>query len=200
MNSLRLHISVRIHLLLLATLLSKPTRNSRRVSPYQVSRVQLNTLITPWSSGVWRSTRLNAQKNRSSKRVPAGVQSGSGLLQNAFHKISSVCSWSGNLNVFSRVSTAVISTDSSHLDVATDHETLQPQRWGCDMSGTSSTSLCVAMARPAVASTLISRLGLSPPSPNPFALTLTPCCSRITPRSRIIETQQIPTAAALTAA
>ena len=41
----------------------------------------------------------------------------------------------------------------------------------------------VAMARPAVASSLISRLGLSIPSPDPFALTSTPCCCKITPRS-----------------
>ena len=36
------------------------TLSVRRVSPYQVSRIQLKPLITPWSSGVWRSTRLNA--------------------------------------------------------------------------------------------------------------------------------------------
>ena len=34
------------------------------------------------------------------------------------------------------------------------------------------------MARPAVASSLIPRLGLSTPSPNPFALTSTPCCCK----------------------
>ena len=56
------------------------------------------------------------------------------------------------------------------------------------------------MARPAVASSLISRPGLSTPPPNPFALTSTPYCCKITPRSRIIETQPIPVAAALTAA
>ena len=58
----------------------------------------------------------------------------------------------------------------------------------------------IAMARPAVASSLISRLGLSTPSPNPLALTSTPCCCNITPRSRIIDTQPIPAAAALIAA
>ena len=58
----------------------------------------------------------------------------------------------------------------------------------------------IAMARPVVASSLISRLGLSTPSPDPFVLTSTPCCCNITPRSRIIETQPIPAAAALTAA
>ena len=60
--------------------------------------------------------------------------------------------------------------------------------------------LRIAMARPAVASSLISRLRLSTPSPDLFALTPTPCCCKITPRSRIIETQPIPAAAALTAA
>ena len=60
--------------------------------------------------------------------------------------------------------------------------------------------LRIAMARPAVASSLISRLGLSIPSPNPFALTSTPCCCKNPPRSRTIETQPIPAAAALTAA
>ena len=75
------------------------TLNVRQVSPCQVSRIQLKPLITRWSSGVWRSTRLNAHQKQSSKRVPAGVHSGSGLLQNAFHKTSSVCSWSGNPNV-----------------------------------------------------------------------------------------------------
>ena len=66
----------------------------------------------------------------------------------------------------SHVSTVVISTNSSHLDVVIDHETLQPQRRGCDMSDTSRTS-SDAMAHPAVASSLLSRLGLSTPSPNP---------------------------------
>ena len=58
----------------------------------------------------------------------------------------------------------------------------------------------IAMARLAVASSLISMLRLSTPSPNPFALTSTPCCCKITSRSHIIETQPIPAAAALTAA
>ena len=53
----------------------------------------------------------------------------------------------------------------------------------------------IATARPAVASSFILRL-----RPNPFALNSTPCCYNITPRSRIIETQPFPAAAALTAA
>ena len=56
--------------------------------------------------------------------------------------------------------------------------------------------LRIAMARLAVASNLISGLGLSIPSPSPFALTSTPCCCKTTPRSRNIETQPIPAAAA----
>ena len=57
----------------------------------------------------------------------------------------------------------------------------------------------IAKARPTVASSSISRLGLSTPSPNPFALTSTRCY-KIAPRSRIFETQPIPEAATLTAA
>ena len=74
------------------------TLSVRRVSPYQGSRIQLKPLITPWSSAMWRSTRLNAHWNQFSTRVPTGAQSGSDLLQNAFHKTSSVCSWSVNPN------------------------------------------------------------------------------------------------------
>ena len=96
----------------------------------------------------------------------------------------------------SQVSTVVIST--------TSHRVTTTRR--CNHSD--GVAIClirpaphrIAMARPAVASSLISRLGLSTPSPNPFALTSTPCCCKITPRSRIIETQPIPAAAALTAA
>ena len=58
----------------------------------------------------------------------------------------------------------------------------------------------IAMTRPAVASSLISRLGLSIPPPGPFALTSTPCCCKTTPRSHIKEKQPIPAAPALTAA
>ena len=108
--------------------------------------------------------------------------------KNSFHKTSSVCSWSGNPNV-----SFPISTNSSHLDVAIDHETLQPQRWCCDLSDTSGTSSLQWL----VASNLIPRLGLSTPSPNPFAWTSTPCCCKITPRSRFIETQPIPSTAML---
>ena len=59
--------------------------------------------------------------------------------------------------------------------------------------------LRIAMVRPAVASNLISKLGLSIPLPSPFALTSTPSCCKTTPRSRNIETLPIPAAAALTA-
>ena len=59
--------------------------------------------------------------------------------------------------------------------------------------------LRIAMARPAFTPSMISRLGLSTPQPNPFPLTSTPCCCKTTPGSRNIETQPIPAAAALTA-
>ena len=77
----------------------------------------------------------------------------------------------------SQISTVVISTNSSHLDVAIDHETLQPQRWVA-ICLIRPAPRCIAMARPAVASSLISRPALSTPSPNPFALTSTPCCCK----------------------
>ena len=60
--------------------------------------------------------------------------------------------------------------------------------------------LRIAMAHPAVASSLISGLGLSIPLPDPFALTSTLGCWKTRPRSRTTETQPIPAAAALTAA
>ena len=92
----------------------------------------------------------------------------------------------------SQLSTVVTSTNSSHLDVP-----LITKRCNHMMRPAPRR---IAMARPAVASSLISRLGLSTPSPDPFALTSTPCYCNTTPRSRIIETQPIPAAAALTAA
>ena len=108
-NSLNLlHISVRIYLQLFATLLSKPSRNSERsesAAKPGFSRIQIKPLITPWSSGVWRSTRLNAHRIQSSKRVPAGERSGicktlSTKLQGLDHRlvIRMFCSTSAQLS------------------------------------------------------------------------------------------------------
>ena len=96
MNSFRHHDSVRIYLHFFATLLSKPSANSERSASVAMPgvRVPAQALLMPWSGGVWRSTLLNAPQSQSLTSVPTGVQSGSDLLQNAFHKNSSVCSWS----------------------------------------------------------------------------------------------------------
>ena len=99
----------------------------------------------------------------------------------------------------SQVSTVVISTNSSHLDVAIDQERRCNRSVGVTTSLIRPAPRRIAMARPVAASSLISRLRLSTTSPDPFALSSTPCCSKITPRSRIIETQPVPAAAALTA-
>ena len=194
MNPLKLHISVRIYLHLLATLLSKPSRNSDHsasvaIPGFQISRIQLKPLITRKRSGVWRSTRLNAHQNQSSKRILAGVQSSSGLLQNVFHKTSSVFSWSGNPNVIVPRS-AQLSFPPTRVILVSPLITRRCNLCvGVAISLTRPAPLRIAMARPAVASSLISRLRLSTPSPYSFALTSTPCCYKTTPRSRIIETQ-----------
>ena len=106
MNSFRHHDSVQIYLPLLATLLSKPSRNSERsasvaIPGFRIQQPQYpaQALLMPWSSGVWRSTSLNAHQSQSLTSAPIGVQSGFDLLQNAFQKTSSVCSWSGSPNV-----------------------------------------------------------------------------------------------------
>ena len=147
---------------------------------------------------MWGSTRLSADQNRSSNSLPAGVQSGSGPLQNAFHKTSGVCTWSGNPNVlFPGQHKCVISTRvilmSPLITRRCNHSV------GVAICLIRPAPLRISMAHPPVASSLISRPQLSTPSPNPFALTSTLCCCKTTPRSRIIETQPIPTAAALAA-
>ena len=149
---------------------------------------------------MWRSTHFNAHQSQSLTSVPTGVQSGSDLLQNAFHRTSSICSWSDSPSV-SFPSQHRLSFPPTRVFLMSP---LITRRCNHSVGG----AIClirpaprrIAMARPAVASSLISRLGLSTPSPNPFALTSTPCCCKITPRSRIIETQPIPATAALTAA
>ena len=111
----------------------------RRVSPDQVLHTQLKPLIMPWSCGVWRSTRLIGHWNRCRKEFQLECN-----LAPAFHKTHSA-----KLQVLvhclviqmscSQVR-LVISTNSSYLDVTIDHETLQPQRRGCDLSDASSTT------------------------------------------------------------
>ena len=91
MDSSRHHSSVRIYIPLLATLLSKLSR----VSPCQVSissnhNIQLKPCSCRGVAELWQFTRLNAHQSESLTSVPTGVQSGSDLLQNAFHKTSSV--------------------------------------------------------------------------------------------------------------
>ena len=124
----------------------------------------------------------------------AEAQSCSCLLQIAYHKTASACSLSGNPRVlfpfqhnchFTTIRVILMSPLNHDVGVATCLMRPAPLR--------------IAMTRPAVASNLISRLRLSTPSSNPFALTSTPCCCKITPRSRCIETQPNPAAAALTA-
>ena len=149
---------------------------------------------------MWRSTRLNAHQSQSLTSVPTGVQSGSDLLQNTFHKTSSVCSWSDD-----SPNVSFPSQRSCHFHQL---EILMSPLFTRRCNHSVGVAIClirpaplrIAIARPAVASSLISRLGLSTPSPNPFALTSTPCCCNITPTSRIVETRPIPAAAAFTAA
>ena len=134
-----------------------------------------------------------------SKRTPVGAQSCSGLLPNAYRKTSSACSLPGNPILF----------PGQHICHFHQLESLfmSPLITRCCDHGVG-VAMClmrpaplrIAMAHPAVASSLIPRLGLSIPSPDPFAVTSTPCCCKTTPRSRVIETQPIPAAASLTAA
>ena len=132
MNSVRHHGSVQIYLLLLATLLSKPSRNSERSASvatpgFRVQQPQYpaQALLMPWSSGVWRSTRLFAHQSQSLTNVPTGVQSDS--KPSATHSTKLQVSVHGlTIQMFrSQTSTVVIATKSSHLDVTIDHE-MQP--------------------------------------------------------------------------
>ena len=111
------------------------------------------------------------------KRTPVGAQSCSGPLQNTDATKLQVLVHCLVIQVFSsQISTVVISTNFADASSTSSHCNSPPCR-------------CV-----------ISRLGLSVPSADPFALASTPCRCRTTPRSRITETQPIPAAAALTAA
>ena len=169
-----------------------------RVSPYQVLHAQLKPLIMSWSGGVRRSTRLIAHWNRCQNEFQLGCNLAPAFRKKTFRKTSSACPLSGNPNVL------FPGQHSCHFHQPESLSPLITRRCnhcvGVVMCLMRPAPLRSAMARPAVASNLISRLGLSTPSPNPFALTSTPCCCNIIPRSRIIETQPISAAAALTAA
>ena len=101
MDSLRRHVSFRMYIPLLATLLSKLSRNSERLA--SVAKTNFPYPAQAFAHAVeWRSVAihpLNAHQSQFLSSAPIGVQSDSGLLQNAFHKTSSVCSWFGNPNV-----------------------------------------------------------------------------------------------------
>ena len=80
------------------------TLSVRRVSPYQVSvsnnqNIQVKPCTCRGVAECGDPPRLNAHQSQSFTSVPTGVQSGSDLSQNAFHKTSSVCSWFDSPNV-----------------------------------------------------------------------------------------------------
>ena len=130
MDSFRHRVSVLIYIHLLAMLLSKLSRNSEHsasvaIPGFHIQKPQYpaQALFMPWSSGVWRSTRLNAHQSQSLTSVPTVVQS-------TFCKTYStkllVSDHGPIVQMFrSQISTVVTSTNSSHLNVAIDHETLQ---------------------------------------------------------------------------
>ena len=118
------------------------TLSVRRVSPCQVSRIQVQPLIMPWSSGGWRSTHLNAHDNRSSKRVPAGVQFGSGLLQKTHSTKLRVSVHGLLIQIFCSQVRTQMSFQPTRVVLTSPLiiMALQPFRRVCDMSDTSSTS------------------------------------------------------------
>ena len=165
---------VRIYLPLLATLLSEPSRNSERsasvaipVFPYPAQAFdhaveQRSVAIHPSQC----SLESIAEKSFcwSAIWLRPSAKTHCTKLQVYFHGLV--------IQMFcSQVSTVVISTNSSHLDVAVDHETLQPWRRGCNVSDYVPAPLRIAMARLAVASFLISRLGTVNCITSPFRST-----------------------------
>ena len=137
MDSFRHRVSVRIYIPLLATLLSKRSRNSERsVSPQYPAQA----LRMPWSSGVWRSTRSMLIRVSFRQVLQLGRNSTPTFCKTHSTKLQ-VSDHGPIVQMFrSQISTVVTSTNSSHLDVAIDHKTLQPQRRCCDMSITPGTS------------------------------------------------------------
>ena len=195
MNSHKHTLSVRSYLLLLATSLSKASCSSERSASVTIPK------FPAASSGLCScrgdplvSSLIGINVKKNSWGAILLRPSAKRMLQNF------KCLDHGlTVQMFrSQVSTVVTTANSSHLDVAIDHETLQPQRWGRDVSDASSTSShCNGSPCRCVQ---LDFKGLSIPSPGPFALTSTPCRCKTTPRSRITETQPIPAAAAFTAA
>ena len=105
-------LSVRIYLHLLATSLSMASCNSERSASVTIPNFPLRM---PWSSGVWRSTRLIVHWNRCRKDIQLELHLATAFCKNAHGKTSSACSLSGNPNFCSQVSRVVISTNSSHF-------------------------------------------------------------------------------------
>ena len=150
------------------------TLSVRRVSTIpKCSSSQLKPLLMPWSSGVWRSTRLVAHTATNSmsgnvarrhwkqcRKTPAEAQSCSCLLQIAYHKnckclfivwkSKSFVPNSAQLS-FQTIRVILMSPLNHNVGVATCLMRPAPLR--------------IAMTLPAVASNLISRLGLSISSP-----------------------------------
>ena len=94
----------------------------------------------PWSSGVWRSTRSMLTRVSFSQVLQVGCNPTPTFCKTHSTKLQ-VSDHGPIAQMFrSQVSTVVISTNSSHLDVTIDHETLQLQRLGCDVSDASNTS------------------------------------------------------------
>ena len=202
-------LSYRIYLLLLATSLSKVSCNSERSASVTISNlpaassslcscrgvaecgdplVSLIQLQIPRVATLFIVTGGNVLKLLlMCNLAPVLCKAHTIKLQVLAHclKIQAFCS---------QVSTVVISTFlMSHLITRRcSHSVVVAM---CLMRPA---PLRIAMARPSVASNLISRLGLSIPSPCLFAFTSTPWCCKTTPRSRNIKTQPIPEAAALT--
>ena len=168
----------------------KPSRNSERSASvatpgfhHKQPRYPAQALLMPWSSGVWRSTR-SIHIRVSFRQVPQNF-----MCLIMVSKSKCFVPKSAQLSLpptrVILMSPKITRSCNHSVGVAICLIRPEPRR--------------IAMARLAVASSLISTLGLSTPSPHPFALTSTPCCCNIGPRSRIIETPPILAAAALTA-
>ena len=115
------------------------------MSLYQVSissnhNIQLKPCSCRGVAELWRSTRSTLIRVNFRQVLQLGCNPASTFCKTHSTKLQ-VSDHGLIVQMFgSRISTDVISTNSSHLDVAIDHEMLQPQRWCCDMSDTSGTS------------------------------------------------------------
>ena len=113
-------LSYRIYLFLFATSLSRASCNAERSASVTIPNFSSSTLTPPWSSGVWRSTRLvtHAAANPMSGswgaillRPPAKAHATKLQVLVLCLEILTFCS---------QVSTAAISTNSHHFDVSVD--------------------------------------------------------------------------------